>query len=56
MNQLLQKVEQTRSLMVKSGLQNGLLDAKTINLSKRLDELLNLYSETCEKNKLELHK
>ena len=60
MNQLLQKVEQTRSLMVKSGLQYGLLDAKTINLSKRLDELLNLYSETCsetcEKNKLELHK
>ena len=50
MNQLLNKVEQTRRLMVKSGLRNGLLDDKTILLSKHLDELLNLYSETT-KNK-----
>ena len=51
MNQLLQKVEHTRKLMVKSGIQNGLLDNKTIKLSERLDELLNLYSEARTKKK-----
>ena len=44
MNQLLKKVEDTRKLMIQSGLQYGLLDTKTILLSERLDELLNLYS------------
>lgn len=39
------KIEQTRKLMIKSGIENGLLDVKTIQLSKKLDQLLNLYHQ-----------
>ena len=56
MEELLTKVEQTRRQMVKSGIQYGLLHAKTIQLSKRLDELLNLYSETHNKGNIDFYK
>ena len=52
MNELLEKVEETRRLMLKNGLEYGLLDVKTIELSKKLDELLNLYSEDFEGNSI----
>lgn len=54
--ELLTKVEQTRRQMVKSGMQHGLLHVKTIQLSKRLDELLNLYSESHNKRDIDIYK
>lgn len=45
-NSIFKKIEQTRELMIKSGIENGLLDVKTIRLSKKLDQLLNLYHKT----------
>ena len=40
---ILKQLEQTRELMIQSGLKHGFQNAKTIQLSKRLDELLNEY-------------
>ncbi len=40
---ILKQVELTRTLMIQSGLKHGFQNAKTIQLSRRLDELLNEY-------------
>jgi len=40
---ILKQLEQTRELMIESGLKYGFQNTKTIQLSKRLDELLNEY-------------
>ena len=40
---ILKQVEHTRELMIESGLKYGFRNVKTIQLSKRLDELLNEY-------------
>ena len=40
---LLKQVELTREAMIESAIQNGFGNAKTIQLSKRLDQLLNIY-------------
>lgn len=45
-NSIFEKIERTRELMIKSGIENGLLDAKTIRLSNKLDKLLNIYYKT----------
>lgn len=42
---LLKKLEQTRQLMIESGIENGLQNPKTIRLSKRLDQLMNQYED-----------
>ncbi len=42
-NLLLKQMEQTRELMIRSGVENGLQNAKTIQLSRRLDYLMNTY-------------
>lgn len=42
---ILYKMEKTRELMIKSGIENGLQNVKTIRLSRKLDELLNLYDK-----------
>lgn len=44
-NNLLKRLEQTREMMIQSGMKNGLQNPKTIRLSKRLDELMNQYDE-----------
>ncbi|MGN4126452.1 Spo0E family sporulation regulatory protein-aspartic acid phosphatase [Lysinibacillus sphaericus] len=36
-------MEQTREMMIRSGVENGLQNAKTIQLSRRLDQLMNTY-------------
>ncbi|RUL51850.1 MULTISPECIES: aspartyl-phosphate phosphatase Spo0E family protein [Lysinibacillus] len=38
---LLKKLEETRQLMIESGMENGLQNPKTIRLSKKLDRLMN---------------
>ena len=40
---ILKQLEQTRELMIECGLKYGFQNTKTIQLSKRLDELLNEY-------------
>ena len=40
---ILKQLEQMRELMIESGLKHGFQNAKTIQLSKRLDEILNEY-------------
>ena len=40
---LLKEVEHTREKMIKSALQYGYSNVKTIRLSKKLDRLLNVY-------------
>lgn len=40
---ILKKLEQTREKMIQSGLENGFLNDETIRLSRKLDQLLNLY-------------
>lgn len=40
-NDLLKKLEKTRQLMIKSGVENGLQNPETIRLSKKLDRLMN---------------
>ena len=40
---ILKQVELTRTLMIQSGLKHGFQNVKTIQLSRRLDELLNEY-------------
>lgn len=40
---ILKKLEQTREKMIQSGLEKGFLNDETIRLSRKLDQLLNLY-------------
>jgi hypothetical protein len=40
---LLKQVELTREAMIKSAIENGFGNSKTIQLSKKLDQLLNIY-------------
>ncbi|MBQ0139562.1 MAG: aspartyl-phosphate phosphatase Spo0E family protein [Kurthia sp.] len=40
---VLKKLEQTREKMIQCGLENGFLNDETIRLSRKLDQLLNLY-------------
>ncbi len=40
---VLKKLEQTREKMIQCGLEKGFLNAETIRLSRKLDDLLNLY-------------
>lgn len=40
---VLKKLEQTREKMIQCGLEKGFLNDETIRLSKKLDQLLNLY-------------
>ncbi|SOB91882.1 stage 0 sporulation regulatory protein [Ureibacillus xyleni] len=42
---LLKKLEQTRQLMIESGMENGLQNPKTIRLSKQLDRIMNQYDD-----------
>jgi len=42
-NLLLKQMERTREMMIRSGVENGLQNAKTIQLSRRLDQLMNTY-------------
>ncbi|WP_197142238.1 aspartyl-phosphate phosphatase Spo0E family protein [Lysinibacillus sphaericus] len=42
-NLLLKQMEQTREMMIRSGVENGLQNATTIQLSRRLDQLMNTY-------------
>lgn len=44
-NLLLKQMEQTREMMIRSGVENGLQNAKTIRLSRQLDQLMNTYYE-----------
>ena len=44
-NLLLKKMEQTREMMIRSGVENGLRNANTIRLSRQLDQLMNTYYE-----------
>ena len=50
---LLKKLEETRQLMIESGMVNGLQNPKTIRLSKKLDRLMNLINDepTLSENK-----
>ncbi|GLC87669.1 aspartyl-phosphate phosphatase Spo0E family protein [Lysinibacillus piscis] len=40
---LLKQMEKTREMMIRSGVENGLQNVKTIQLSRRLDQLMNTY-------------
>ncbi len=40
---LLKQVEITREAMIQSAIENGFSNSKTIQLSKKLDQLLNIY-------------
>lgn len=40
---VLQKLEKTREKMIQCGLEKGFLNDETIRLSRKLDDLLNLY-------------
>ncbi|GEK31410.1 hypothetical protein KZO01_17190 [Kurthia zopfii] len=40
---VLKKLEQTREKMIQCGLEKGFLNDETIRLSRKLDDLLNLY-------------
>ena len=44
-NLLLKQMEQTREMMIRSGVENGLRNANTIRLSRQLDQLMNTYYE-----------
>lgn len=44
-NLLLEQMEQTREMMIRSGVENGLQNANTIRLSRQLDQLMNTYYE-----------
>lgn len=44
-NLLLIQMEQTREMMIRSGVENGLCNANTIRLSRQLDQLMNTYYE-----------
>ncbi|WP_074432918.1 aspartyl-phosphate phosphatase Spo0E family protein [Bacillus ndiopicus] len=47
---ILKQLERTRELMIRSGIENGLRNAKTIRLSKQLDRLMNKYAKQKEQN------
>ncbi|MCT6924133.1 MULTISPECIES: aspartyl-phosphate phosphatase Spo0E family protein [Bacillales] len=49
---ILKQLERTRELMIRSGIENGLRNAKTIRLSKQLDRLMNKYEEQKQQNKI----
>jgi len=42
---ILKELEDTRELMIQSGMKNGLQNPKTIRLSRQLDELMNRYEK-----------
>lgn len=44
-NLLLKQMEQTREMMIRSGVENGLQNANTLRLSRQLDQLINIYYE-----------
>ena len=44
-NLLLQQMEQTREMMIRSGVENGFQNVKTLRLSRQLDQLINIYYE-----------
>lgn len=44
-NLLLKQMEQTREMMIRSGVENGLQNSNTIRLSRQLDQLMNTYYE-----------
>ncbi|MFJ8234549.1 Spo0E family sporulation regulatory protein-aspartic acid phosphatase [Ureibacillus sp. NPDC094379] len=45
MQDILKELEDTRELMIRSGMKNGLQNPKTIRLSRQLDELMNRYEK-----------
>lgn len=45
MQDILKELEDTRELMIQSGMKNGLQNPKTIRLSRQLDELMNRYEK-----------
>lgn len=49
---ILKQLERTRELMIRSGIENGLRNAKTIRLSKQLDRLMNKYEAQKQQNKI----
>lgn len=53
---LLKKLEQTRQLMIESGMENGLQNPKTIRLSKKLDRLMNQIDDNTNYNEEEQYK
>ena len=44
-NLLLQQMEQTREMMIRSGVENGFQNVNTLRLSRQLDQLINIYYE-----------
>ena len=44
-NLLLQQMEQTREMMIRSGVEKGFQNANTLRLSRQLDQLINIYYE-----------
>lgn len=40
---ILKKLESTREMMIRSGIEHGFSNIETIRLSKKLDHLLNIY-------------
>ncbi|MBS7344988.1 MAG: aspartyl-phosphate phosphatase Spo0E family protein [Caryophanon sp.] len=56
MDNLLTKLEIMRAQMIQSGITYGFLHEKTIQLSKQVDELLNLYYiEQRTRNSITMH-
>lgn len=53
---ILKQLELTRELMIRSGIENGLQNAKTIRLSQQLDKLLNIYRTQVQQKPVDLHK
>ncbi len=47
---ILKQLERTRELMIRSGIENGLRNAKTIRLSRQLDRLMNKYAKQQKQN------
>lgn len=47
---LLKELEKKRQMMIKSGLEYGLQNPKTIRLSKELDRLMNQYEDEDSKS------
>ena len=46
---ILRQLEVTRKMMIDSGLQNGLLNKKTLRLSEQVDRLINAFDANKEK-------
>ncbi|KYG89313.1 aspartyl-phosphate phosphatase Spo0E family protein [Metasolibacillus sp. FSL H7-0170] len=47
---ILKQLERTREQMIRSGIENGLRNAKTIRLSRQLDRLMNKYAKQKQEN------